>query len=94
DISCSTKKSYDNWEVYGGNNENNHYSSLAAIDTNNVNQLQLAWEYHCGDADSMTQIQVNPIIMNGVFFGVSPKLKLFALDAKNGKKFWEFDPAS
>ncbi|MFX5530457.1 hypothetical protein ABTD83_21680, partial [Acinetobacter baumannii] len=42
----------------------------------------------------MTQIQVNPIIMNGVFFGVSPKLKLFALDAKNGKKFWEFDPAS
>jgi len=94
EISCSTKKSYDNWEVYGGNNENNHYSSLAAIDTNNVSQLQLAWEYHCGDADSMTQIQVNPIIINGVFFGVSPKLKLFALDAKNGKKFWEFDPAT
>jgi quinoprotein glucose dehydrogenase len=78
--------------VYGGNKEANHYSSLNQIDTNNVSQLQVAWTYHTGDADSMTQIQVNPIIVDSTLFGVSPKLKLFALNAVTGKEKWVFNP--
>ena len=53
-------KKYSDWKVYGGNKENNHYSSLDQVDTGNVTLLKPAWEYHTGDADSMTQIQVNP----------------------------------
>ncbi|HLK27210.1 MAG TPA: pyrroloquinoline quinone-dependent dehydrogenase [Puia sp.] len=93
-FSCkqSADKKYSSWENYGGNKENNHYSSLSQIDTNNVSQLQVAWAYHTGDNDSMTQIQVNPIIIGNVLYGVSPKLKLFALDASTGKQKWIFDP--
>ena len=84
---------YDGWSVYGGNKENNHYSALTQIDTNNVTQLQVAWIYHTGDADTMTQMQVNPVIVDNVLYGVSPKLKLFAVDAATGKEQWVFNPA-
>src|SRR5690242_18843599 len=36
--------------------------------------------------------QVNPLVIDGVLYGVSPKLKLFALDAATGKAKWVFDP--
>ena len=88
----SACKSPVEWTNYGGNKSNNHYSSLAQIDTNNVLDLKKAWEYHTGDADDKTQIQVNPLIIDGVLYGVSPKLKLFALDAGTGKERWVFNP--
>jgi quinoprotein glucose dehydrogenase len=92
-VSCKNIKTYSTWQVYGGNKEGNHYSSLKQIDTSNVNQLQVAWTYHTNDADStMTQIQVNPIIVDSVLYGVSPKLKLFALHAATGKEEWVFNP--
>ncbi|CAN5660143.1 hypothetical protein BH10BAC2_BH10BAC2_01650 [soil metagenome] len=94
--SCTSKteKSYNTWSTYGGNNERNHYSSLTQIDTGNVSQLQVAWEFHTHDADSMTQIQTSPIMVDGILYGVSPKLKLFALDAATGERKWIFDPAA
>lgn len=92
-LSCKNSKNYDNWNVYGGNKEANHYSSLKQIDTSNVGQLQISWVYHTHDADSaMTQIQVNPIVIDSVLYGVSPKLKLFALNAASGKEIWNFNP--
>jgi quinoprotein glucose dehydrogenase len=95
-ISCTAHKKdvYKSWAVYGGNKENNHYSSLTQIDTSNVTQLQVAWQYHTGDAEQMTQIQVNPIIIDNILYGVSPKLKLFAVDAATGKQKWVFNPVS
>ncbi len=78
--------------MYGGNKERNHYSSLTQIDTGNVSQLQVAWTFHTGDADSTTQIQTNPVIIDSILYGVSPKLKLFALNAATGKLKWIFDP--
>jgi quinoprotein glucose dehydrogenase len=92
-FSCTHKNKYDTWQVYGGNQENNHYSSLTQIDSGNVSQLQVAWVFHTGDADSTTQIQTNPIIIDTVLYGVSPKLKLFALNAATGKLLWMFDPS-
>ncbi|MEO8174054.1 MAG: PQQ-binding-like beta-propeller repeat protein [Sediminibacterium sp.] len=89
--SCQSKKETE-WRVYGGNKSATHYSPLTEVDTSNVAQLQVAWEYHTGDSDRRTQIQVNPIIVDGTLFGVSPKLKLFALDAVTGKEKWVFNP--
>ena len=88
----SACKSSVEWTNYGGNKANNHYSSLAQIDTNNVLSLKKAWEYHNGDGDDKSQIQTNPLIIDGVLYGVSTKLKLFALDAGTGKERWVFDP--
>ncbi len=59
-----------------------------------MQRLQVAWIYHTGDADTAahSQIQCNPIIVNGTLYGTSPQLKLFALDAATGKQKWVFSP--
>ena len=82
------------WSVYGGTKENIRYSSLSQVDTANVNQLKVAWEYRTYDSDSLSQIQVNPVIVDGILYGVSPKLVLFAVDAATGQQHWTFDPAN
>ncbi len=84
---------YGTWSTYGGSKDNIHYSALRQIDTDNVIQLRRAWEYHTGDADSNSQIQVNSIIIDSTLYGVSPQLKIFALDAATGRLKWSFDPA-
>jgi quinoprotein glucose dehydrogenase len=85
---------YNSWNIAGGNATGNKYSSLTQIDTNTVSQLEIAWEYHTGDADTAahSQIQCNPIIVNGVLYATSPQLKLLALDAATGKAKWVFSP--
>lgn len=90
---CTTDK-YKNWQVTGGSKENIRYSALTDIDTSNVKDLQLAWSYRSGDADSVhySQIQCNPIMVDGVLFVTSPQLKLIAIDARTGKEKWRFDP--
>jgi quinoprotein glucose dehydrogenase len=87
-------KNFSTWEMVNGNSSGNKYSSLAQIDTANVQRLQVAWTYHTGDVDtaSHSQIQCNPIVINGTLYGTSPQLKLFALDAATGKEKWTFSP--
>src|SRR2546429_446283 len=77
---------FDKWEVAGGNSSVNKYSSITQIDTSNVQQLQVAWTYHTHDMDTAahSQIQCTPIIVNGILYGTSPQLKLFAVDAATG----------
>ena len=93
-FSCKQKKQYTEWKVFGGSKENIHYSTLTQIDTSNVAQMQVAWTYHTGDGDTVnhSQIQCNPIIINGVLYATSPRLKLLALDASTGKEKWVFNP--
>lgn len=85
---------YSEWKLAHGNSDGNKYSSLQQIDTSNVTQLQVAWEFHTGDADSAahSQIQCNPIIINGILYATSPMLKVFAIDAATGKQRWVFSP--
>jgi quinoprotein glucose dehydrogenase len=92
--SCNsgTESAYRDWKVYGGTSENIKYSALNEIDTSNVKDIQIAWEYHAGDADSTSEMKTNPLIVDGVFYGLSPKLKLFALDAATGEQKWMYDP--
>ena len=95
--SCKPGNENDNnWSSYLGDKSVSHYSSLQQIDTANVNHLKVAWEYHTGDADLKThsQIECNPLIIEGILYGTSPQLKLFSLDAATGKANWVFDPFS
>lgn len=89
------KQEYAGWPVYSGGKDAIHYSSLKQIDTLNVGKLQVAWTYHTNDADTTnhSQIQCNSIVVDGVLYATSPKLKLFALDAETGKPIWVFNPA-
>ena len=81
------------WSVYNGSAENLHYSDLTQVDTNNVKDLQVAWEYHTGDGDTVnhSQIQCNPLIIEGVMYGTTPQMKLFAIEAATGREKWVFN---
>lgn len=89
-----SKTDYDGWKMVGGNPSGNKYSTLSEIDTSNVENLKIAWEYHAGDVDTAahSQIQCNPIIVDGVLYGTSPKLRLFAIDAATGIEKWAYIP--
>ena len=82
------------WRYYQGGPGRNQYSTLEQINLDNAHQLKLAWTYRTGDADTSrnTQIQCNPLIIDGVLYGTSPVLKCFALDAGTGKELWTFVP--
>src|SRR4051794_3333273 len=77
------------WPAYGGGPEGTRYSSLKQITRQNVKQLQPAWTYNPGDGAGATQTQ--PIVVDGVLYGVTPKHKIFAVDAATGKLRWTFD---
>jgi len=81
-----------NWPVYLGDFTSNQYSRLTQINRDNVKNLKVAWVYHTGDKNTQSQIQCNPLVINGVLYGSSPELKVFALDAATGKQIWRFNP--
>ena len=78
-----------NWPTYGGNQAGNRYSPLTQINLQNVKNLQLAWTYETGD---MGKNECQPIVVKGILYGVSARMKLFALDPATGKELWKFDP--
>ncbi len=87
-----TKDQYRGWGVYGGGYDSIRYSGLTQINKSNVKNLQLAWTYDTGDAFKNSEMQCNPIVVDGVLYATTPKLRLVALDAATGKLRWRFDP--
>lgn len=84
------------WPKYGGNDGGNRYSPLAQINKDNVKNLKVAWIYDTGDNKDSTKrgvgMQCQPIVVHGIMYGTSPRLKAFAVEAKTGKEIWRFDP--
>lgn len=82
------------WAAHGADAAHSHYSAAAQITPANVSRLQVAWTYRTGDArsDNRSQIQCNPVIVDGVLYATSAQLKVFALDAATGERRWQFDP--
>jgi quinoprotein glucose dehydrogenase len=87
---CTQKPAadYSGWATYAGSKEGIRYSSNTQINRNNVIKLKQVWTYSTGDRDTAnkSQIQCNPIVINGTLYGTSPMLKLFALDAASGRQ--------
>jgi quinoprotein glucose dehydrogenase len=82
---------YRGWQTVGGGSENLHYSSLAQINAANVTSLKMAWRFNSGDEYRGSDIQCNPIIVDGLMYVTTPKLRVVALDAATGKQVWSFD---
>jgi quinoprotein glucose dehydrogenase len=73
------------WKEYLGGPDRNHYSVLDQITAENVHLLEMAWIYHTTDSG---QTQCNPIIVNGVLYGMTAKTQPFALNAATGEEYW------
>ncbi|MCS5491497.1 PQQ-binding-like beta-propeller repeat protein [Algoriphagus limi] len=93
--SCKSKNQrtdYTDWSYYGGPADGTRYSSLQQINRDNVANLEVAWTYRTGDATERSQIQCQPIVKNGILYGTTPRLHVFALDAETGEEIWRLDP--
>ena len=84
------------WPVYLGDKASSQYSELDQITPENVKNLKIAWTYQSGDAreDNRSQIQCNPLIIDGVLYGTTARVSVIALNAATGEALWKFDPAS
>ncbi len=89
--SCGTPSDVD-WPVYGGDDGHTHYTTLDQISPANVAELQVAWTFDTDDAFDGSEMQANPIVVDGVLYATTPKLQVFALDAATGRQLWRFDP--
>jgi quinoprotein glucose dehydrogenase len=80
------------WPANGGAG-NARYSTLAQITSANVGELQTAWTYDSHDAFKGSEMQSNPIVVDGVLYATTPTMKVVALDAATGRERWTFDPS-
>ena len=81
------KNLHKKWEHYLGDPGRSHYSKLSEFNTENIKSLKIAWEYESKD---FGQMQMNPIVVDTLLYGVSSALRAFAIDARTGKKVWVF----
>jgi quinoprotein glucose dehydrogenase len=86
--SRASREGQRDWPAYGGAPENNHFSTLAPINRSNIKLLAVTWTF---DTQEEGGLQTSPIIIDGVLYGITPKQKVFALDAATGKLLWKFD---
>lgn len=85
-------QNYKEWRAPGGGQDFIRYSALKQINKDNVGKLKVAWTYDTGEASQGSEIQCNPIVIDGVLYAASPLNRVFALDAATGKLKWSFDP--
>src|SRR3954469_20503803 len=85
-------ESYKAWERSLGGPTSNRFSALTQIDKSNAAKLAPAWIYHSNDGAS--NIQCNPIVVDGVFYGPTAGGQIVALDGATGEEKWRYQPAS
>ncbi|UUC52769.1 PQQ-dependent dehydrogenase, methanol/ethanol family [Pseudomonas citronellolis] len=80
-----------NWMSTGRTYDEQRYSPLKQIDQGNVDKLGLAWSYKL---DIDRGVEATPIVVDGVMYTTGPFSIVYALDARNGKLLWKYDPQS
>ncbi len=85
--SNSKVQSYTTWSSYLGDSGRSHYSTLSEITPKNVTNLKVAWSY---EAPDWGQMQMNPIVVDSMLYGVTAALRAFALNAATGEELWRF----
>ena len=59
------------WPVHGGV-DNIRYSALTQINRDNVSKLKVAWTYDAHDAFKGSEMQSNPVVVDGVLYATTP----------------------
>ena len=75
------------WHNFGNTGSEQHYSPLADINGDTVEQLSLAWFYDLPSENTMTA----PVMAEGKLFITTGHSHIRALDAATGDLLWEFD---
>ncbi|HEX4133780.1 MAG TPA: PQQ-dependent dehydrogenase, methanol/ethanol family [Bryobacteraceae bacterium] len=78
------------WLSYGRNQGETRYSTLKQINDSNAKRLGLAWTYAVGAGGGNQE--GTPLVWNNTLYGITTWSVVYALDARNGKELWRWDP--
>ena len=78
------------WMSYGRDYSEQRYSPLKQINADNAGRLGLAW--FADLAERGGSYETTPIAVDGRIFVTTPWSKVYAFDAKTGKRLWKYDP--
>ena len=78
------------WLTYGLTQGETRFSPLKQIDTTNVGKLGLSWSYELGAGGGNQE--ATPLVWNNTIYGITTWSVVFAVDARNGKQVWRWDP--
>src|SRR5881409_2241813 len=78
-----------NWITHGRNYSETRFSALAQIKADNVKELGLAWSF---DTETTRGLEATPIVVDGVMYTTGSWSVVFAINARNGKLIWKWDP--
>jgi quinoprotein glucose dehydrogenase len=85
------------WPVWGGDAGGTRFSPLREISKENVDTLQVAWEYHTGDSSELhpgappSSFLATPVLHGNTLYFCSGFSRAFAVDAETGRERWVFD---
>ncbi|MDN3440756.1 glucose/quinate/shikimate family membrane-bound PQQ-dependent dehydrogenase [Psychrobacter sp. APC 3279] len=85
------------WSAYGRTDYGQRYSPLDKINTDNVKDLELAWQIQTGDVKGPNDVgettyQATPLKVGNGLYLCTPHNWVLALDADSGETLWKFDP--
>lgn len=89
DDAALDKGTSQDWLNYGLNNEENRFSQLNQITTENVGELGLAWSYELG---SIRGVESTPIVVDGIMYVTGPWSIVHAVNVRTGENIWTYDP--
>jgi len=81
-------QSSSDWLTYGHDYTNERYSPLSAVTPDNVSRLVPAFVFQTGVVQAF---ESTPIVANGKMFLTSAFDHVFAIDAKTGKRLWQYE---
>jgi alcohol dehydrogenase (cytochrome c) len=86
----SADKNPNDWLTYHGSYKSWHYSPLDQINTDNVDQLQVAWTHFPGR--STRGLESFPLVADGTLYYSGSYSRLFALNGATGDVIWSYFP--
>src|SRR5215204_355397 len=85
-VKCSSDSSdHTTWSHYGGSPDQSKFFDASQITKENVNQLQVVWNYPVADNGFYS---FSPIIVDTMMFVYAKNSSLIALHAVTGKEIW------
>ncbi|MFL5412051.1 MAG: PQQ-dependent methanol/ethanol family dehydrogenase [Myxococcales bacterium] len=75
---------------YGMGPQAQRYSALTKLNKDNVRKLAPAWAFSFGGEKQRGQ-ETQPLVHDGKIFVTGSYSRIYAVDAKTGRKLWEYD---
>ena len=78
----------ENWLMYSGTLDSQHFSRLDQIHNRNVGELELKWAYQIPQLDRAETV---PLVVDGVMFITEAPSNVVAVDAATGRQYWRYN---